>query len=89
MMICRTYQHLLRWWLLCRLGRYEEAETRLSTALKLAGEGSETSPEGITLSFVKALEVCTDCSTSSCADDSISKLFYLILRRRQYFKAAS
>ena len=59
----------------CRLGRYEEAETRLSTALKLAKEGSDsTSPESITLSFVKALEVSSDCFTSSCADSCTAKL---------------
>ena len=49
---------LLEWLRLCRLGRYEEAETRLSTALKLAEKGNDSaSPETITLSFVKALEV--------------------------------
>lgn len=42
----------------CRLGRYEDAETRLRQALKQA-DGDSTGPSAmdITLSFVRALEV--------------------------------
>ena len=57
MPVCRECKHMMAW-LCCRLGRYEDAETRLWQAVKLADglHGSRT-PEEITLSFVKALEV--------------------------------
>ncbi len=44
--------------LCCRLGRYEDAETRLKQAIKYADDlHSSRTPEEMTLSFVKALEV--------------------------------
>ena len=57
MPVCRELQYMMAW-LCCRLGRYEDAETRLKQAMKLAdGSHGSRTPEEITLSFVKALEV--------------------------------
>ena len=53
--------------LCCRLGRYEDAETRLKQAVKYADDSqSSRTPEEITLSFVKALEVTSYIASPLC-----------------------